>query len=311
MIDGRETGTPNRGFTYRARVGPEGAGVAVLEYLARHWPHSDAESWRARVGAGLVRIGGIAVPSDRILRDRDELTWHRPPWIEPEAPAGLVVVHVDTDLVVVSKPPGLPTLPGGGFLDNTLLHRTRERFPDARPMHRLGRFTSGLVIFGRTPKAQRHLAAAFRDGTVHKRYRALLAGTPDRDRFVVDVPIGPVPHPVLGSIHAANPAGRASSSAFAIVERRSDAALADVVIATGRPHQIRIHAAACGHPLAGDPLYVAGGRPPEDCRALPGDPGYLLHAAELRFFDLDGRSRTYLDPPPAALRAAEEGDDRP
>ena len=53
------------GRAHFERVGPEGAGVAVLEYLASHWPHSDAESWRARLGAGLVRIGGVAVPSDR------------------------------------------------------------------------------------------------------------------------------------------------------------------------------------------------------------------------------------------------------
>jgi 23S rRNA pseudouridine1911/1915/1917 synthase len=167
------------------------------------------------------------------------------------------------------------------------------------------------VLFGRTRETQRHLARAFRDGTVHKRYRALLAGTPDRDRFVVDVPIGPVPHPLLGSVHAADPAGRPSSSTFTILERRSDTALADVVIGTGRPHQIRIHAAACGHPLAGDPLYAVGGRPADDCRALPGDPGYLLHAAELRFPDLDRSLRTYVDPPPVLLRASGDVGDRP
>jgi 23S rRNA pseudouridine1911/1915/1917 synthase len=117
----------------------------------------------------------------------------------------------------------------------------------------------------------------------------------------VEAPIGPVPHALLGSVHAAHPEGRPSSSEFRIVERRATDTLADVVIATGRPHQIRIHAAAAGHPLAGDPLYVAGGRPADGCRALPGDPGYLLHAAEVRFTDLEGALRAYLDPPPASL----------
>ena len=309
MTSGREERAPNRGFTYRKRVGPEGADLPLLAFLIRSWPHSDGPTWRERVLEGLVRIGGVAVGPDRILREGDELAWHRPPWVEPDAPAGLEIVHADADLVLVSKPPGLPTLPGGGFLENTLLHRTRERYPDARPMHRLGRFTSGLVLFGRTVAMQRHLSTAFRDGTVHKRYRALLVGTPAHERFTVDVPIGPVPHPVLGSIHAASPAGRPSSSTIRVVERRTADTLADVVIATGRPHQIRIHAAACGHPLAGDPLYVAGGLPGPDCRALPGDPGYLLHAAELRFTDLDGSLRTYFDRPPAALRAADEAVD--
>ncbi len=306
MTGEREPGAPNRGVTYRERVDRRGSGIAVLAYLVRSWPHSDGPAWRERIAEGRVQVDGVAVGPDRILRGGDVLTWHRPPWVEPEAPAGLEIVHADPDLVVVSKPPGLPTLPGGGFLENTLQHRVRERFPDARPMHRLGRFTSGLVLFGRSVAMQRHLAAAFREGAIHKRYRALLAGTPVRDRFTVDAPIGPVPHAVLGTVHAAAPEGRPSSSAFRVVERRATDTVADVVIATGRPHQIRIHAAAAGHPLAGDPLYAAGGRPPEGCRALPGDPGYLLHAAELRFPGLDGSPRAYDDPPPAPLRSVRE-----
>ena len=306
MTGERDAGAPNRGFVYRSRVDRRGSGVPVLAYLTGTWPHSDGRTWRARILDGLVRVDGDAVEPDRVLREGQELAWHRPPWVEPAAPDGLTIVHVDDDLVVVSKPPGLPTLPGAGFLENTLLHRTRERFPDARPMHRLGRSTSGLVLFGRSHGMQRHLSAALRDGTVYKRYRAMLAGRPERDRFTVDAPIGPVPHPVLGAIHAATPDGRPSSSAFRVVERRVGETLADVVIATGRPHQIRIHAAAAGHPLAGDPLYVAGGRPAEGCRALPGDPGYVLHAAELRFTDPGGSLRTYVDRPPVALCAARE-----
>ena len=68
-----------------------------------------------------------------------------------------------------------------------------------------------------------------------------------------------------------------------VIERRIGSFLCEVSIATGRPHQIRIHLAASGHPLVGDPLYVAGDLPLPDTRALPGDPGYHLHAAELSF----------------------------
>jgi 23S rRNA pseudouridine1911/1915/1917 synthase len=93
-----------------------------------------------------------------------------------------------------------------------------------------------------------------------------------------------------------------------VLERRADSFLCDVTIDTGRPHQIRIHLAAAGHPLVGDPLYEAGGLPAPDSRALPGDPGYLLHSAELRFrHPRTGREMVICCQPPEILRYAADG----
>jgi 23S rRNA pseudouridine1911/1915/1917 synthase len=142
---------------------------------------------------------------------------------------------------------------------------------------------------------------------VSKRYRALADGAPDWDERVIDTPIGPVPHAVLGTIHAAAPDGKRSLSRVEVLERRTDAFLCDVHIETGRPHQIRIHLAAAGHPLAGDPLYQIGGWPEADTRALPGDPGYHLHAAELRFpHPRAGREMTISCEPPPLLQVGWE-----
>jgi 23S rRNA pseudouridine1911/1915/1917 synthase len=150
------------------------------------------------------------------------------------------------------------------------------------PLHRLGRWTSGVVLFARTRKARISLSEAWRRGQVGKKYRALVSGKPREQEFTVRTPIGPVPHRGLGTVFAADPEGKTAVSRVTVLQEREDSFLADVVIETGRPHQIRIHLAAAGYPLVGDPLYSPGGRPPRECTALPGDPGYHLHAAELQ-----------------------------
>jgi 23S rRNA pseudouridine1911/1915/1917 synthase len=121
--------------------------------------------------------------------------------------------------------------------------------------------------------------------------------------MTISTPIGPVPHALLGSLHAASPQGKPSLTRVTVLERRADCFLCDVHIATGRPHQIRIHLAAAGHPLVGDPLYVRGGIPAPDTRALPGDPGYLLHAAEMSLLHPRTRRKVVITcEPPALLR---------
>jgi 23S rRNA pseudouridine1911/1915/1917 synthase len=111
----------------------------------------------------------------------------------------------------------------------------------------------------------------------------------------------------LATVHAADPAGKPAQSLVRVIERRPSGFLCDVSIKTGRPHQIRIHLAAAGHPLLGDPLYGAGGGIIPGTQAVPGDPGYLLHAAELRFrHPQDEREILICCPPPAALRTRAE-----
>jgi len=145
---------------------------------------------------------------------------------------------------------------------------------------------------------------------IGKRYRALAGGLPAWDEMTISTPIGLVPHALLGSLHAAAPKGKPSRSQVAVLERREGSFLCDVRIETRRPHQIRIHLAAAGHPLVGDPLYGMGGLPALDTRSLPGDPGYHLHSAEISFIHPGtGREMIIECEPPLLLRFSTDADE--
>ncbi len=296
----------NRGWSYRAQVGTGGAGRTAIAYLAATRTHSTAAQWAERLERGEIEVEGARADALALLRPGQLVVWHRPPWDEPEVPAAFEVLHEDEALIAVAKPSGLPTMPAGGFLQHTLLTLVRERYPEASPLHRLGRYTSGLVLFARTHDSASTLAKAWREHEVRKTYRALATGVSHAGRLVIDAAIGPVPHPLLGEVQAASAIGKASHSVATVRERGTDQTLFSVEIATGRSHQIRIHLAYAGHPLVGDPLYDSGGvikRSP----GLPGDGGYLLHAACLQFaHPLTGAPTTLVARPPRALLTRDE-----
>lgn len=296
----------NRGYVHCVQIGAADAGLALVDYLSTRFRHSTRSTWAARLAEGQLTLDDRPATGDERLRAGQRVVWQRPPWREPDVPTTYAVVHADEALLVVAKPAGLPTLPAGGFLEHTLLAVVRREHGTVSPVHRLGRHTSGLVVFARSGEAAAALARAWHTDAVVKVYRALASGAPPWQRCQVTMPIGPVPHPRLGTVHAASPSGRPASSSLHVVERRPGATLCDVQIHTGRPHQIRIHAAAAGYPLVGDPLYAAGGVPMALAPGLPGDGGYFLHAHRLTLpHPTRGGALTLDADPPAILRLAE------
>ena len=296
----------NRGWSYREQVGPGAAGVTLLAYLANTRTHSTEAEWAERLERGEVEVEGALAGVDTVLTPGQIVVWHRPPWHEADVPTDYAVIHEDEAIIAVNKPSGLPTMPAGGFLERTLLSLVRARDPDASPLHRLGRHTSGLVLFARTRAAASALARAWRDRDVRKTYRALGLGITRTEMFVIDAPFGPVPHPVIGTVQAACEGGKPSHSVAMVLEARRNQTLFSVDIATGRPHQVRIHMAFAGHPLSGDPMYDFGGglkRHP----GLPGDGGYHLHAERLQFtHPITGKPISLRAVPPPELQTHHE-----
>ena len=310
------SGHVNKGWVYADQVGAEARGVCVLDFYEEHYAHSTRGQWRERIEAGRVLLDGTtAEPGTRLVAGQT-LTYHRAPWREPEAPVDLLILYEDADVLAVAKPAGLPVLPGGQYLDRTLLALVRERYADApAPIHRLGRGTSGVVVFARSPVARRQLSQDLRQGRMGKRYRSLVQGEPGSPMVIRDR-IGRVPYPGLGHVHAASPTGKEAETRVRVLETRDlgeagAGCLVEVEIPTGRPHQIRIHLAASGHPLVGDPLYVIGGQPgvprPGERPALPGDCGYHLHAMSVTFTHPGTLRHTVIYcQPPDMLRAVSE-----
>jgi 23S rRNA pseudouridine1911/1915/1917 synthase len=278
----------------------------VLAYLTATRLHSTEHEWAARIERGEVEVDGTLVRGDAVLHAGETVVWHRPPWEEERVPTDYEILHEDASIIAVNKPSGLPTMPAGGFLEQTLLTLIRRCYPEASPLHRLGRYTSGLVLFARNKESASRLARSWREHNVKKTYRTLGLGSTRTEMFVIDVPIGPVPHPVLGTVQAACEGGKPSHSVAVVLEQRNDQTLFSVDITTGRPHQIRIHMAYAGHPLIGDPLYEMGGGL-KQYPGLPGDGGYFLHAERLQFaHPATGKRMIVTCAPPPELRTHQE-----
>jgi 23S rRNA pseudouridine1911/1915/1917 synthase len=273
----------NRGYAFTTIISSKYHGRTLLSHLASLYPHSTPQAWQQKLNNREVTVNGITATGSESLTSGQTLVWNRPPWIEPDSPQHFEVLFNDPYLLAVNKPGGLPTLPGGGFMENTLLCLVQKQTPDASPVHRLGRATTGIVLFAKTPHAAFKLGANWNTHRIQKIYRALAQGIAQHDTYEILTPIGLVPHPRISSVWAANPNGKPSKSLAKVISRTGSTTTFEVSLSSGRSHQIRIHLASIGHPLVGDPLYGSTGQPLENLPGLPGDGGYFLHAQFLNF----------------------------
>src|ERR1700722_962213 len=262
----------NQGCTCTTIISGKYHGRTLLSHLASLYPHSTAQAWQQKLDNREVTVNGVTATGSESLTSGQTLVWNRPPWNEPDTPQHFEVLFNDPRLLAVNKPGGLPTLPGGGFMENTLLRLVQKQTPNANPVHRLGRATTGIVLFAKTAQAASQLGADWNTPRIEKIYWALAQNAvqidaqnnAQHDAYEILTPIGLVPHPRIGSVWAANPSGKPAKSLAKVISRTISTTTFEVSLKSGRPHQIRIHLASIGHPLVGDPLYGLTGQPLEN-----------------------------------------------
>lgn len=213
----------------------------------------------------------------------------------------LTIVYEDTDIAVIDKPAGMVVHPAAGHPDGTLVNALLYCYPEIainganRPgiVHRLDKYTSGLIVIARTPAGQKLLLEQWSDGSVQKGYKALVHGIVEPNEATIDAPIGR--DPLDRQRMAVRASGKPSVTHFTVEERYDTTTLLDVEIETGRTHQIRVHLAFIGHPVVADSLY---GR-----TSLPvfGLQRQFLHAWRLGLRLSDGTRRQFESPIPVEL----------
>ncbi len=248
-------------------VPPEAAGERLDAFLARQVPDRSRSEIQRLIRAGLAwRNGRPAMPSERLAAG-DAIALELPPR-PPEAPLAptpggqLRVLYADPAIIAVDKPAGLVVHPAPGHVHDTLANFLVARFPDllvafpgARPgiVHRLDRETSGVLVVARETAAAESLKRQFRERTVRKVYLALVRGEMSPPAGVIDAPVGR--DPKHRQRMAAIAAGRAARTVYRVLASTRGYSWLRLEPQTGRTHQIRVHLAAVGHPVAGDRTY--------------------------------------------------------
>ena len=285
------------------RVPAEAAGERLDRFLASLPQVGSRAAAERLLAQNAVLVNGEARPKSHRLEGGEEVAFEPPepePGLEPEE-LPLRIAYEDEDLLVVDKPAGIVVHPAPGHATGTLVHGLLGRVGGGeeaeRPgiVHRLDRDTSGLLVVARTEDAYNGLRNLVQKRELERRYKALVRGTPQSRRGRIEAPIGRDRHePTRMSLDTDTP--RDAVTHFEVERLLDGHALLDVRLETGRTHQIRVHLAAIGLPVVGDPVY--GVRAPELARQF-------LHAWRLAFeHPLTGETVEVESPLPPELQTA-------
>lgn len=290
------------------------AGRAVRSVVPRRFCLGQHVFRRLKV-LGAIRIDGVPVRADRILRAGEVIELCLPSdaglqaEAHPDAAPGLppsFLRYLDEDLLIVSKGAPLPTLPARHIASDTLreqvmrmLHADPETFV-YHPVNRLDKGTSGLLCIARHAHAQRLLTAQLHTDRFVREYLAVTEGVPDSPEGVIDAPIARLG---TGARRAVREGGQPAVTRYRVERTEGARALIRLRLETGRTHQIRVHLAHIGCPIAGDYLYGTA------LDALPGR--FALHSTSIRLAQpITGEAIALDEPLPDALSALLNCSDR-
>ena len=276
--------------TLRLTAEPGDSGKRLDQLLHERLPQYSRSRLQEWIHGGRVLVDGQNRRASYPLRSRETIDV-MPAELAPlrarpeEIP--LVVLYEDGDLVAVDKPAGMVVHAGAGVHSGTLVNALLHRFGalsglggELRPgiVHRLDRFTSGVLLVAKNDAAHRQLAAQFSGRQVEKVYLALVHGDVKGESGRIERPIAR--DPVRRTRMTARLAsGRPAWSEWKVLRRLGQFTYLEVHIGTGRTHQIRVHLSSIGHPVAGDTLYGAPGK----VEGRPPLGRYFLHAHRIRF----------------------------
>ena len=267
----------------------ERSGQRADQFLSQTLDNLTRSAAQRLLESGHVLRDGKALKKNDRIGEGDEISV----LIPDPSPVELVpqnipldIVYEDEDVVVVNKPVGLVVHPAPGHPDGTLVNALLYHCGaglsgingELRPgiVHRIDRDTSGLIIAAKNDAAHLSLAEQLQDHTLYREYEAVIIGNLREDTGTVDLPIAR--HPQDRKKMAVNHInGRRAVTHWTVLERFSGYSHIQCRLETGRTHQIRLHLAAVGHPVLGDPVY--GG----ERKGFPELAGQCLHARRLSF----------------------------
>jgi len=278
----------------------------VLHDRLPQYSRSRIQQW---IRGGRVLVNGAPARASYTVRGGESVQVEpaEPPPLraEPEE-IPLAILYEDDDVVAVDKPAGMVVHAGAGVHSGTLVNALLHRFGalsrvggELRPgiVHRLDRYTSGVILVAKNDAAHQKLAAQFSGRRVEKVYLALVHGAVKQESGVVDKPVARDPiHRTRMTARLRD--GRPAHTEYRVAARLPGFTFLEVKIGTGRTHQIRVHLASIGHPVVGDKLYGAPAQ-------VPGRPPlarYFLHAHRIRFIrPSDGEPVSVVSPLPPEL----------
>ncbi len=273
-----------------AAAGAQDRGKRLDQFVQERMPEFSRSRIQEWIRGGRVLVNGNAQKRSYLMRG-GEIVGVEPAPAPPLAAVAedipLTVLYEDESMVAVDKPAGMVVHAGAGNHSGTLVNALLHRFQslsaaggEERPgiVHRLDRYTSGVLLVAKTDAAHRALATQFAARQVRKKYLTLVHGAMKTSRGRIEKPIARDPvHRARMTARLAS--GRAAWTEWQLLEAFPRFSFLDVLIGTGRTHQIRVHLASIGHPVAGDRLYGAPAQPP----GMPDRGRYFLHAHRIAF----------------------------